>query len=270
MFKALKKVLICTCSLAFLLTVPASAFKQNLDLHYSYDGTRVNFANTFSTDCYSMSYVSAMQVNMYVYAETTGTVLCDQYNNQENPTSDHVVSSWSKRNIPQGNYVNEGAGIIKYYSPFEFQNDIQESKRVFTHSLRQSSADVNIPTSTSNRSILNRGIEILDTFGVDAGSYTQIANSDLKKHIDIEDYLSIKQDLSLSFGDTIPVYFLNEDASFLIAVKQDASGINHKYEFASDAEGHWTLCGTPATKEASTFYSSNFLAECVAAESLER
>ena len=112
-------------------------------------------------------------------------------------------------------------------------------------------------TSTANennQSFLNRGIEILDTFGVDAGSYTQIVNSDLEKHIDIEDYLSIKQDLSLSFGDTIPVYFLNEDASFLIAVKQDASGINHKYEFASDAEGHWTLCGTPETKEASTFF----------------
>ncbi len=264
MKKKVKRIAVMSLVLSMILLISASAYSQTLDLDYSYDGSRVNFANTYSTNCSVMGFVEAMQVNLYVYEEMSQTVICDTYNVKDNPTSQKITSSWSSRSLPAGRYVDEGAGVIKFIDQLSFQDTSENKTTVFKHDPNKTAQSIDVGntsdlTAVTEVDLIKRGNEILSSFNSDQSDYTVIVNTDLTEYIEFDDYLNIKRSLNLTFGDTVPVYYLHNNGKLLLAVKQDASGINYRYSFSKDLTGNWELQTAPNMVEGDKIYRQEFI-----------
>lgn len=109
-------------------------------------------------------------------------------------------------------------------------------------------------TSDGLTMVSNAGVEfgtaIAAEFGNVPDDYRVYYNSEIEDAIGFMDYLQIKRSLDLTYGDTVPTYFLSPDKKTLIAVKQDKEGTKYSWTFVKDETGEWELAGEILTKPA--------------------
>lgn len=252
----LSLILVLSC----VLCISALAYSQTLTVNYNNDGTRVNFANTVKSNAQA-GYLKSLYVGLYVFEDNIGTVVCNQSNSKVDPTSSDLTSSYSIKTLPTGNYANQGVGIVKYYSPFDTDDETINQSKVFRHT---NSKSVDIST-TSDPSVA-RAFEMANSFDIDTLGYTLIVNTDLLNHVNtLEDYCMIMQTLGLTFGDTVPVFYLDANGSTLIALKQDSSGINYMFTFVNN-ENMWISGRSVDTVQSETVYTKEFVDEAMRLE----
>lgn len=214
--------------------VPASAYITSATATITQSSPKIIFKGTTSTNAPS-SMVSHIETQMYVYNYMSGKT----YFNVDG-TDDTVTYLTLSRITDLQNvwYVNEVTGIVQYAGTSSY--DIKNAYKQLN--LTGRSESLYSIASTDSIAGFHKSVRagIMTSFDYDPQMYSYYLNSELSSAVGVEQYLSIRNQLELDSGDTIPGYYVDTNSNTIIAVNQNENDENQLFVFTLDND-NWVL-----------------------------
>lgn len=146
------------------------------------------------------------------------------------PPSSPYNSKYTLQSPDSDEYEITVAGTVVYYAQ---SSDYPYAAKSLFYGFN-SSGIKSQSNKTATAFIKDQTNQLVNAFDIDLSQYKQVERGSdefLKSNL-----LTLNNQISLAYGDTVPAYFINDDKNEGIILKQDINGIDYLYSFTIDSE----------------------------------